>query len=130
MLGAVFTDKVIVQRLTNMTWAGLSSPEEDARVYRFARILVALRKSLSKLQTFYMDVANAGIPTLSQTNPHPRFFPHPTTFSQDNRTFRFRNLTPLEDDAACVTYLATMLDENLRDAGEKVVVKFVTRYGE
>ena len=130
VLGAVFTDKVIVQRLTDMTWVGLSSTEEDARVYHFARILVALRKSLNKLSTFYMDVANAGIPTLSQTGPHPRFFPHPTTFSQDGRTFHFRYLTALEDDHACVTYLAMMLDENSQDAGEKVVVKFVARYGE
>ena len=30
VLGAVFTDKVIVQRLTDMTWVGLSSTEEDA----------------------------------------------------------------------------------------------------
>jgi hypothetical protein len=29
-----------------------------------------------------------------------------------------------------MTYLAMMLDENSRDAGEKVVVKFVARYGE
>jgi hypothetical protein len=130
VLGAVFTDKVIVQRLTDMTWVGLSSTEEDARVYHFARILVALRKSLSKLKTFYMDVANAGIPTLSQTDPHPRFFPHPTTFSEDNRTFHFRYLSALEDDVACVTYLAMMLGENSQDTGEKLVVKFVARYGE
>jgi len=84
-----WVNSVQFQRLTDMTWVGLSSTEEDARIYHFVHILVALRKSLSKLKTFYMDVANAGIPTLSQTDPHPRFFPHPTTFSQDNCTFHF-----------------------------------------
>jgi hypothetical protein len=62
VLGAVFTDRVIVQRITDMAWVGLSSTEEDPRVYHFARMLVALRMSLNQLQEFYTNIPNAGFP--------------------------------------------------------------------
>jgi hypothetical protein len=53
ILGGVFTDKIIVQRLTDLIWVGHSSTEEDARVYHFARVLNALRTCLLELQTYY-----------------------------------------------------------------------------
>jgi hypothetical protein len=67
---------------------------------------------------------------LTEHEPHPRFFPYATTFSVDNRTVHFRYLMALEADATCVTYLAVLPDEKPQITGQKVVVKFVSGYGE
>ena len=56
VLGGVFTDKVIVQRLTDFMWCAHSTTEEDPRVYRLARVLVALRRSIHELENFYKDI--------------------------------------------------------------------------
>lgn len=53
VLGGVFTDKVIVQKLTDMMWTGHSSTHEDAQVYNIARVLIALRTSLHDLTKYY-----------------------------------------------------------------------------
>ncbi|KAI9437469.1 hypothetical protein H4582DRAFT_278628 [Lactarius indigo] len=123
VLGAVFTDKIITQRLTSMKWMALSSTEEDSRVYHNARVFVSLRDCLSNLKTFYETLD--GVPPIVPNLPHPRYFPYPSSFtSEDGSVINFRYLQSLEVDAACVTYLA----ETLPNA-RKVVVKFVSRYG-
>ena len=48
--------------------------------------------------------------------------------SGQDRTWKFKYLYALEDCSACVTYRAEILDEPR--AGEGIVIKFVTRYGE
>ncbi|KAH9052698.1 hypothetical protein EDB87DRAFT_1715971 [Lactarius vividus] len=107
VLGAVFTDKFIVQRLTDMKWMALSSTEEDIRVYYNAKSL---------------DGASA--PRFVANEPHPRYFPYLTSFTAgDGSVTEFRYLRSLEQDAACVTYLAETLSNK-----RKVVVKFVSRY--
>jgi hypothetical protein len=130
VLGGVITDKVIVQRLTDMVWMGLSSTEEDARVYHVTRVFIALRQSLKNLKVYYSNIQNANIPKLSPYLAHPRFFPYPTTFSRDNQTFQFRYIDALEKDTACVTYLAVILNADRQITDDKVVIKFVARYGE
>ena len=107
----------------------LSSTEEDSRVYNNARVFVALRKCLIKLQTFYMALQDA--PPFVANEPHPRYFPYPVTFiTKDGNLTRFRYLASLEEDAACVTYLAEIPDETgVTGDPVKVVVKFVARYG-
>jgi len=132
ILGGIFTDKVIVQRLTDMRWNVLSSTEEDARVYHNARVLISLRKCLVKLVAFYKDLPDQDIPPLVANKPHPRYFPYPTSFkAKDGSLTRIRYLASLEKDAACVTYLAEICDEPGTTRGPvKVVVKFVARYGE
>ncbi|KAH9057466.1 hypothetical protein EDB87DRAFT_1823595 [Lactarius vividus] len=96
VLGGVFTDRFIVQRLTDMSWMALSKREEDSRVYRNARVLVALRNCLVKLQTFYR--ALEGPSTFIANKPHPRYFPYPTSF------------TAKDEDPACVSYLVEILN--------------------
>jgi len=129
-MGGVFTDRFIVQRLTDMRWMALSSTEEDNRVYVNARVLVALRKCLVKLQAFYLGLQD--IPPFVANEPHPRYFPYPTSFmAKDGSLTRFRYLASLEEDAACVTYLAEIPNETgVTGDPVKVVVKFVARYGE
>ncbi|KIM45752.1 hypothetical protein M413DRAFT_442362 [Hebeloma cylindrosporum] len=129
VMGGVFTDKFIVQRLTDMRWNALSSTEEDSRIYHNARVFIALRQCLVKLQDFYEGIQD--VPPLVQNQPHPRYFPYPTSFTaRDNNSLtRFRYLASLETDDACVTYLAEIIDD-AGVAGDRVVVKFVARYGE
>lgn len=108
-----------------MNWLALSSTEEDHRVYTNARIFVALRKCLVTLHTFYTNLQK--VPVLIPHQPHSRYFPYPTSFTDtkgDKKQFRY--LTALEQDAACVTYLAEIIAEP--PSSEKLVVKFVARY--
>ena len=109
---------------------GLSSTEEDNRVYSNARVLVALRECLVKLQDFYLGLQD--IPPFVANKPHPRYFPYPTSFkAKDGTLTRFRYLKSLEEDAGCVTYLADIPNEaGVTVDPVKVVVKFVARYGE
>ena len=123
VLGGVFTDKVIVQRLTDMMWIAHSSTYEDARVYQLAQTLTALRESLLKLETFYKSLSSQDIPQLKPNEPHPRFFPYPTSFPEGNETVRLDYVKPLEDSATFVASLAQTKDNS------QVVVKFVGRYG-
>ena len=63
VMGGVFTDRFIVQRLlTSLMWIAESSTEEDARIYDTARVFVALRKSLEQLTTFYEKIGEFKIP--------------------------------------------------------------------
>ena len=108
--------------------------EEDSRVYHNARVLISLRECLVKLHAFYKGLQNAGlqdVPPFVANKPHPRYFPHPTSFvAKDGSLTRIRYLASLEKDAACVTYLAEICDEPVTGDPVKVVVKFVARYGE
>ena len=74
VLGGVFTDKVIVQRLTDFMWCAHSTTEEDPRVYRLARVLVALRRSIHELENFYRDISDPKTPPLTPGHTHPRFY--------------------------------------------------------
>ncbi|TFK34770.1 hypothetical protein BDQ12DRAFT_612898 [Crucibulum laeve] len=129
VLGAVFTDKIIVQRLTDMMWIGHSSTYEDGRLYRLTQTLVALREAVHSLKESYEDVHQHVTPykrDLSNPNkPHPRFFPYPTSFTENHTsiTIKFKYLKPLQKSPRCVTFLAQTDDNSL------VVVKFVDRYG-
>ncbi|KAI0250721.1 hypothetical protein BJV78DRAFT_530877 [Lactifluus subvellereus] len=136
VMGSVFTDKFIVQRLTDARWMALSSTEEDDRVYYNARVFIALRECLAKLEKFYNGLKS---PPLFPDKPHPRFFPHITSFptgDAHHTTTHFQYLKSLEDDPACVTYLAEITGHGQGDTtppategGDKVVVKFVASYG-
>ncbi|TDL14986.1 hypothetical protein BD410DRAFT_733325 [Rickenella mellea] len=131
VLGAVFTDKVIVQRLTEMMWIGLSSTSEDTRIHRFARVMMALRQNLPKLRDYYGKISATNIPTFKEGFPHPRFYPYPTSFVEHGKLTHFDYLKMLEDDPTCVTYLAKIRREEDKssDINKLIVVKFVDRYG-
>ncbi|KAF8955828.1 hypothetical protein BDZ97DRAFT_1926207 [Flammula alnicola] len=124
ILGAVFTDKVIVQRLTDMMWIGLSSTNEDSRIRRFASVMMALRRSLHDLQVYYNKIGTAQIPPFDRHSPHPRFYPYPTSFVENDEIIYFDYVMMLEDDPRCITYLA-----KIRGDVANIVVKFVDRYG-
>jgi hypothetical protein len=86
-MGSVFTDKVIVQRLTDMKWIAFSSTEESERAGNLAKVLVALRKCIEKLREFYFDQQN--LPPFVPDKPHPRYFPYPKSFPVPGGTCKF-----------------------------------------
>lgn len=53
ILGAVFTDGLIIQRLTDYIWVGLDSTRNEIHIARVARIFYALRNGLENLKSFY-----------------------------------------------------------------------------
>jgi len=126
VLGAVFTDKIIIQRLGDMMWFAHSSTEEDHRVYRLSRNLTALRRSLLSLQGYYKDIGSPKFPLLEHGRPHPRFYPYPISFTENGKAVNFKYTRMLEDDPTCVVFQAQILDEV--DSCD-IVVKFVSRYG-
>lgn len=107
-----------------MIWVGQSSTYEDARTYRFAQMMVALRESLLELKTYYTNLFADDSPGFQPNVPHPRFFPYPTSCQADGHVVRWRYVRALESDSTCVTYLAEM-EKSLK----LIVVKFVDRYG-
>lgn len=114
-----------MQRLTDLIWVGHSSTEEDARVYRFARVLNALHTCLFELQIYYDEIGTTQNISLmpGHTLAHPCFYPYPTSFTNESgQLVHFEYLNMLENDAACVTYKAKISEEDV------IVVKFVSRY--
>jgi Protein kinase domain len=132
VLGSVFTDKVIVQRLTDMRWMALSSTEEDNRIYHNARVLIALRKCLKTLEIYYKNLNDSKPTPIVDGKTHPRLYPYPTSFTDHTQKtdVHFKYVRSMEDNGICVTYLAEITDKDGAATGDSVVVKFVASYGE
>lgn len=109
-----------------MLWLGVSSTDEDHRVFRFARVLMALRRALPKLQGYYETIDAANIPAADARRPHPRFYPDSRSFVEQGNRVHFDYVQALENHPTCVTYLAKVRREGFQ---EFVVVKFANRYG-
>ncbi|KAJ7120950.1 hypothetical protein C8R44DRAFT_787049 [Mycena epipterygia] len=118
VLGAVLTDRCIVQRLTDFIWVGNGAVLNDGQCLRVARVLYSLSRSIGHLRAYYVALA-------SPNNPEPsRFFPSPDSFICGTTTVHFEYLEALERDAACVTFLCKTLEDHPRS----VVVKFAQWY--
>jgi serine/threonine protein kinase len=122
VLGFALTDRVIVQRLTDFIWVGIDSTLSRAHVNRVARIFYALKTSLDKLKSYYVNH------TIDSLKPAPtRYFPSITTYGKGPRQcVRFKYLGYLESSFDCVTLHAKTDTKPTRD----IVVKFVERYSE
>ncbi|KAF8316230.1 uncharacterized protein EI90DRAFT_3173059 [Cantharellus anzutake] len=120
ILGGVITSQCIVQRLTDFLWLPFHSSHDEDQCTRIARILYALRESLSQLDDWYKTIAR--LSPIDIGVPHPRFFPSPDHFEHDGKLVKFTYEKPFDPDPSCKTYLATANKT-------KVVVKFVTDYG-
>ncbi|TFK33280.1 hypothetical protein BDQ12DRAFT_615533 [Crucibulum laeve] len=128
ILGAIFTDRFIVQRLTDFIWIPVHSCHDDAQFLRIARILYALRQALAALDSWYQSIM--GDDNLQcydsksrPTAPHPRFFPTPTSYPGPNGPIKFNYTQAIDSCVSCVTYLAMTQDFR------KIVIKFVDNYG-
>jgi serine/threonine protein kinase len=118
VLGFVFLDRVIVQRLTDFIWVGIDSALSRSHVNRVARIFFALRTSLERLKSYYMN--------LKLDSAHTRYFPSITTYrGEDGLEVEFEYLGYLEAGSDCVTLRA-----KTKNPAREIVVKFVERYSE
>ncbi|KIM42779.1 hypothetical protein M413DRAFT_26774 [Hebeloma cylindrosporum] len=131
VLGAVFTDRIIVQRLTDLMLVGQSEFEEDLRTYRLALVFMALRSCLTDLERFYrrLDEDKTIPPQVSLKQRHPRFFPYPTSFVEHGTVVHFKYLEPMSEYSQSVTYKARIVNYPDDCAKRDIVVKFVTKYG-
>ena len=118
--GAVITDGVIVQRLTDYVWVGIDSVLNEARITHVARVFYALKTCLEKLNAYYKSQ--------QLTSDHPvgsRYFPSITAYRQGNVLVEFEYVGYLENGPDCVTLRARTIAEPCQD-----IVKFVDCYGE
>lgn len=123
MLGAVFTDKVVVQRLTDFIWVGTDSTLNERHFYRVAHILYSLGRSIHRLHDYYLGLK---LDRIEITELHPRYFPSIRAYRDDSGVIvNFVYIEPLERDATCVTFLAKTVEA----PSKSIVVKFVERYG-
>ena len=124
ILGAVLTDKWIVQRLTDFIWVGLDATLNEPHYNRVAHILYSLRRNVEKLCDYYVGLK---VITDDDEDLHPRFFPSICAYrDEEDRIIHFKYIKPLEFDSTCVTFHAKTTSGTPKD----VVVKFVHRYGE
>ena len=111
ILGAIFTDTVVVQQLTGYVWTG-GNPDNDKELEFLARLFKALSFGLRDLQMFYGG--------LDITLNSQRFFPfrcsYPDSLGQE---VEFRYIDRLSGNKAI--YLAESNDR-------KLIIKFVQRY--
>jgi hypothetical protein len=124
VLGAIFTDKVVVQRLTDFVWVGHDATLNERHCYRVAHILHSLGRSLLKLNDYYLGLRPELIGTQGL---HPRYFPSIRAYRDPTGGIvNFTYIRPLERDPTCVTFLARTSEASAKN----IVVKFVERYGE
>ena len=109
---------MIVQRLTDYIWVGIDSALSRSHVNRVASIFFALRTSLERLKSHYMN--------LKLDSTHTRYFPSITTYrGEDGLEVKFEYLGYLEGGSDCVTLRA-----KTKNTAREIVVKFVERYSE
>ncbi|KAK0462415.1 uncharacterized protein EV420DRAFT_1628054 [Desarmillaria tabescens] len=123
VFGAVFTDKLIIEPLTDLIRVvnlRLNSPHYG----RIARLFHVFGNCLTSLAKYWDTLAIPSIPVSSMEHPH--YFPHVNSYTLNNSTTSFRYLRPIDpQDTLCVTFLAETADPS----PTHIVVKFVEQYG-
>jgi hypothetical protein len=93
MLGAVFTDRVLVQRLTNFIWVGMSPTLNEMNCDWVARITNSLRMNVHKLRDYYRGLR---VIAVGANEVHPRFFPSVRAYSDEKgEVVDFKYIKPL-----------------------------------
>jgi serine/threonine protein kinase len=123
ILGAVFTDSVIVQRLTDYVWVGLDSTAYESQIDEVARLFYALKTNLERLKMYYEKVQ----PTGDDLPVSSRYFPSITAYRHGNEIIHFEYVGFLENCPECLTFRARTTNT---EPAQDIVVKFVERYGE
>lgn len=118
VLGAVLTDKCIVQRLTDFIWMGSGTVLNDRSCRRVARILYSLARSLGHLRAYYIALAST-----DDAEPS-RFFPYANSFLSSGIPVHFEYVETLQRHSGCVTFRCRTFE----DTSRTVVVKFTQTY--
>jgi len=117
VLGAVFTDKHIVQPLTPLLWLGHVHARKPQ--YReVTKLFAALLMGISELEVFY-SALNLAVAS------EARFFPHITSFVTDTEgevQFSYEQYADPDPETTKAVFIANTQD------GRKIVVKFAEAY--
>ena len=108
--GAIYTDTVVVDRLTPCLWLAFQ-PNNRSAMAQLAKTLKALKNALQRLQTYY----DPDLPSADAQAQFPCF-----------REFDY------EQQVTQITYTAEIKNHVFRaetNTGKRVIVKFVERYG-
>jgi serine/threonine protein kinase len=123
VLGAIFTDKVIIQCLTDFIWVGADTTLNEQHCYCVAHILYSLGRGILTLNKYYHGLK---LDRIGKSELHPRYFPSIRAYRDASGVMvDFTYAKPLERDPTCVTFLAKTLEASPKS----IVVKFVERYG-
>jgi len=117
ILGAVFVDHVVVERLTNFIWIG-GDPYDDDKLKSVTRILASLGTGIAELEEFYKNLKHD-----SQQDPQ-RFFPFIRHYSVGEHVLRFSYRDYLVPKTPSMALFRATEIESRRE----IVVKFAQRY--
>ena len=119
MLGAVLTDRPIVQPLTPLLWLGHVHARRQ-QYQEVAKLFAALSMGISELEVFYSGV---DFNVVSET----RFFPHITSFytaTGSRVKFQYEQYADPDPETSKAVFIAKTRDDR------KIVVKFAEAYNE
>lgn len=97
---------------------------EDKNLYRVAQIFSSLREALRELDGFYDGLEKQDL-KLVKGEPHPRFFPYHTTFTD----YTSKAIEEFEYLTLLTPSIKSPFLVKLKSSGQMAVVKFVARYG-
>lgn len=122
ILGAIFTSRSIFHRLTDYIWLGGGRVIDDGHVMKVAKIFAALKDGMNCLSTYYKQISESVPAEL----PSKFMLLAQSCIVSNNKTITWTYLMHLKDgDPTSVVFLATDSADQ-----QKLVVKFVERYGE
>ncbi len=120
ILGAVFIDHVVVERLTDFIWIG-GDPYNDEELKSVTRILASLGTGIAELKEFYNNSKH------DPPQDPQRFFPFIRHYSVGEHVLRFSYrdyLMPKTPEGPSRAIFQAIETESRRE----IVVKFVQRY--
>ena len=137
ILGAVHTDKFIVQHLTELYLKEVT-PFYETRNYHVAKIFTSLRRARDTLDQYYERISDQIIISPTSTTPRDTlelrrrcFFPHATEFKEyqagmdaGSQLTEFEYTDVPNARSTNVTFFA-----QVKSSKRKLVIKFVDRYG-
>ena len=115
VIGGVFVEKVITERLTDYVWLG-GSPFDSTRSNFAARLFAALRSAISSLKKYYASI------TPSQLSTY-RPYPFITEYGEQKTKFTYSSRLATEYQHRLL-YRATLNGV----PSTRIVVKFVEQY--
>ncbi|KAK0232247.1 hypothetical protein EDD85DRAFT_970583 [Armillaria nabsnona] len=124
VFGAVFTDKLIIEPLTDLIRV-VNLRMNSPHYRRIARLFHVFGNCLTSLAKYWDTLVVPSVPVTSME--HPRYFPHVKSYTSNNLTTSFQYLRPMDpQDTLCATFLA----ETTGPSRTRIVVKFVEQYGD
>lgn len=123
--GAIFTDRLIFQELTDYITLGSHPTDPDRGLRRVAQVIFALKECIQDLANFYTRLRTDADPNCVVPAPN---FPHYTKFTINNCDTMFTYLEDLTPVTPARTVFLASINPPSHMAGKHVVVKFTRTY--